>query len=342
MAHLPLTVLGIETSCDDTAAAVIRMTDTGTEILSNVVHSQVEDHAAFGGVVPEIAARSHVERADVIIEQALSDAKLTPQDLSAIAVTAGPGLVGGVMVGLMTAKAIALAHDLPLVPVNHLAGHALSVRLTETVAFPYLLLLVSGGHTQLLRVDGPTRFTRLGTTIDDAAGEAFDKSAKLLGLGQPGGPMIQRAALTGDASRFDFPRPLRQRAGCDFSFSGLKTALRDTAKDLLPLDEATIADLAASFQQAIAQHLIDRTEQAMTSSDLTTLVIAGGVAANTQIRASFAALTDKYGWQLVVPPVKYCTDNGAMIALAGAEQFLSGADYRRSAGPWSAGALAAR
>lgn len=322
-------VLGIESSCDDTAAAVVRArVGVAPEILSNVTLAQYEHHAAFGGVVPEIAARAHVERIDAIIAQALEISGHTFADLDAIAATAGPGLIGGVMVGLTTAKAAALTHGKPLLPINHLEGHALSVRLTDHVEFPFLLLLISGGHTQLIEILGIGSYRRLGTTIDDAAGEAFDKSAKLLGLGQPGGPMIEMAAARGHAGRYDFPKPLAQRDGCDFSLSGLKTALRLEAEAIAQPTEADIADLAASFQRAIAAHLENRTERAMqifeAAHDTRTLVVAGGVAANAEIRSSLEGLCRRHGWRLVVPPAKYCTDNGAMIAWAGIERLRAG------------------
>ena len=331
MPDQPVTILGIETSCDETAAAVIRrLPDGRCDILSNVIHTQNDDHAAFGGVVPEIAARAHVSFTDGIVRQALEEAGMADgQGLDAVAGTAGPGLIGGVMVGMMTAKAIALSLDIPFLPVNHLEGHALSVRLTEEAPFPYLLLLVSGGHTQLLAVNGPGQYQRLGTTIDDAAGEAFDKTAKLLSLGQPGGPKVEAAARTGDAHRFQFPKPLHNREGCDFSFSGLKTAVRVAATSLpQPLAAQDTADLAASFQLAAARHLAARTARAMAMMDSRhgetgrRLVIAGGVAANSLIREELTCLTESQDWKMLVPPAKYCTDNGAMIALAGAERFL--------------------
>lgn len=324
-----LLVLGIESSCDDTAAAVIRAcADGGREILSNVTIAQYERHAAFGGVVPEIAARAHVERIDAIIAEAVALSGYAYGDLDAISATAGPGLIGGVMVGLTAAKALVIAHSRLLIPVNHLEGHALSVRMTEAVDFPYLLLLISGGHTQLIEVRGVGSYRRLGTTIDDAAGEAFDKSAKLLGLGQPGGPLIEKAAKSGRADRYDFPKPLARREGCDFSLSGLKTALRLAADEIAEPSAQDIADLAASFQAAIAFHLADRTERAMAAFEEThgahTLVAAGGVAANSEIRARLDQLAQERGWRLVVPPAKYCTDNGAMIAWAGIERIRSG------------------
>jgi len=324
-----LLVLGVESSCDDTAAAVVRArADGGRCVLSNVTLAQFDRHAAYGGVVPEIAARAHVERIDGIIAQAIEVSGHTYADLDAIAATGGPGLIGGVMVGLTAAKAIALAHAKPLVPVNHLEAHALSVRLTEDVDFPYLLLLISGGHTQLIEVAAVGKYLRLGTTIDDAAGEAFDKSAKLLGLGQPGGPSIEAAAASGRADRYGLPKPLAKRDGCDFSFSGLKTALRLKVESIESPSAQEIADLAASFQAAIVSHLADRTARAIDLVEARigagTLVVAGGVAANDAIRTAFGALTAERGWRLVAPPPKYCTDNGAMIAWAGIERIRAG------------------
>ncbi len=299
-------VLGIETSCDETAAALV--TDK-REICANVVLSQVDQHAPYGGIVPEIAARSHIEHLD------------------GVAATAGPGLIGAVMVGLMTGKAVAAVHDLPLAAVNHLEGHALSARLSDAeLQFPYLLLLVSGGHCQFLAVAGVARYRRLGTTIDDAAGEAFDKAAKLLGLGYPGGPAIERAARDGDGARFDLPRPLKGRKGCDFSFSGLKTALLHKVRAFEDgLDDATRADLAASFQEAVADVVIDRGQNAIRQF-LTahpggrSLVAAGGVAANSLLRRRLKSLAAENGLILAVPPQALCTDNAAMIAWAGIER----------------------
>ena len=342
--HRPATILGLESSCDDTAAAVIRaqipdgqQDPAHIEILSNEVWTQTDDHRAFGGVVPEIAARSHVTRMDKIVEKAISVSGLNFTDLDGVAVTAGPGLVGGVMVGLTTAKAIAMSHDLALIPVNHLEGHALSVRMTEIAPFPYLLLLVSGGHTQLIQVDGLGQYKRLGTTIDDAAGEAFDKSAKLLGLAQPGGPHIEKIAQNGDSTRFSLPKPLKNRKDCDFSFSGLKTAMRLTAEALSEPGEQDIADLCACFQASVADHLASRTSHAMTQfadrhegqTGRHRLVVAGGVAANGAIRNYLKELCQTQGWELIVPPAKYCTDNGAMIAWCGLEHYLSGAIMER-------------
>lgn len=324
-------VLGIETSCDETAAAVVRRHADGRgEILSNVVFSQVAEHAAFGGVVPEIAARAHVEALDGVVRAALSDARLDLGIVDAIAATAGPGLIGGVLVGLVTAKALALGAGKPLVAVNHLEGHALTARLTDGIDFPYLLLLVSGGHTQIVRVDGVGRYTRLGTTIDDALGEAFDKTAKLLGLGYPGGPAVERAAAGGDPARFRLPRPLTGRPEPDFSFSGLKTAVRQEAAALAPLSPRDVADLCAGFQAAAADVVADRVSIALRTfaaehpERVPTLVVAGGVAANLAIRARLAAVLERTGARLVVPPPRLCTDNGAMIAWAGLERLSLG------------------
>nr|WP_306251938.1 tRNA (adenosine(37)-N6)-threonylcarbamoyltransferase complex transferase subunit TsaD [Parvularcula sp. IMCC14364] len=320
-----ITVLGIETSCDETAAAVVQLSDQGrTEVLSNVIYTQATEHEGFGGIVPELAARAHVERADQITSDALKDAGiLDVSQLDGVAATSGPGLIGGVMVGMMTAKAISLSHAIPFIPVNHLEGHALSARLTDDVPFPYLLLLVSGGHTQLLLVSGVGQYRRLGTTIDDAAGEAFDKTAKLLNLGQPGGPKVEDAARSGNDERFAFPRPLHQRDDCDFSLSGLKTAVRVVAERITDLTQQDRADISACFQRAAARHLSHKTLGAMKiaeRSGVKTLVLAGGVAANNVIRQHFDEIVQARDWKMVVPPAKYCTDNGAMIALAGAEQ----------------------
>ena len=316
-----LLVLGIESSCDDTAAAVLRVGGR-VEVLSSVTQAQDDDHAPYGGVVPEIAARAHADRLDGVTARAIAEAGAAWSDLDLVAATAGPGLIGGVMSGLTMAKGLSMALGVPLAPVNHLAGHAVSVLLEHEVAYPYLLLLVSGGHTQLLTVHGPAEFQRHGTTIDDAAGEAFDKTAKLLGLdavglGQ-GGLAVQRAAERGDAGRFAMPRPLLGREGCDFSFSGLKTAVRQQAGAAAPLSDQDRFDLAASFQAAAVAHLVRRTEAAMAASGAGRLVASGGVAANAHLRAELEALAAKHGWQLTVPSLRYCTDNAAMIALAGA------------------------
>ncbi|MBU8873649.1 tRNA (adenosine(37)-N6)-threonylcarbamoyltransferase complex transferase subunit TsaD [Reyranella sp. MMS21-HV4-11] len=320
-------VMGIETSCDETAVAVIEA-PAGTQavgrILSNTVYSQLAEHRRFGGVVPEIAARAHLERIDGLVAQALDEAGLGLADLDGIAATGGPGLIGGVMVGVMTAKALAFAHEKPFIAVNHLEGHALSVRLTEPVAFPYLLLLVSGGHCQLLTVRGPGDFTRLGTTIDDAAGECFDKTAKLLGLGFPGGPAVERAAVGGDPRRFALPRPMWRKPGCDFSFSGLKTAVRLAVEKLPADDPQAIADLCASFQRTVGDVFADRCANALALAPSSTLVVAGGVAANVYLRGRLEEIAASHGATLVAPPVRLCTDNGAMIAWAGAERLRLG------------------
>ena len=330
-----LTVLGIETSCDETAAAVVRLDEAGgevlsTEVLSNVVASQIAAHAPYGGVVPEVAARAHVELVDGVIEQALADAGLGLEALDGIAATAGPGLIGGVMVGLSAAKGIALARGLPLIAVNHLEGHALSVRLGPAPApFPFLLLLVSGGHCQLLSVEGVGQAVRLGSTIDDAAGEAFDKIAAHLGLPYPGGPALERLAEGGDASRFTLPRALLDRKDCDFSFSGLKTAaarLIDSAVH----DERDRRDLAAAVQGAIARQLTERSARAMAryierhGGEGRLFAVAGGVAANATVRARLQETAEAHGFRFTAPPLKYCTDNAAMIALVGAERLRLG------------------
>ena len=320
-------VLGIETSCDETAVAVVEAPSGSApvgRILANVVYSQLTEHRRFGGVVPEIAARAHLERIDGLVLDALAEAKLGLADLDGIAATGGPGLIGGVLVGVMTAKALAFAHDKPFLAINHLEGHALSVRLTEEVAFPYLLLLVSGGHCQLLTVRGPGDFTRLGTTIDDAVGECFDKTAKLLNLGFPGGPAVEAAAKGGNPQRFALPRPMWRKPGCDFSFSGLKTAVRQTVEKLPAEDPATVADLCASFQRTVGDVLADRCANALSLAPSPTLVVAGGVAANVYLRGRLEALAASHGARLVAPPIKLCTDNGAMIAWAGIERLRLG------------------
>jgi N6-L-threonylcarbamoyladenine synthase len=322
-------VLGIETSCDETAAAVV-MRDAATgdgRILSNVVLSQIEDHRPYGGVVPEIAARAHIEHLDSLVARAMEEAQVDFADLDAIAATAGPGLIGGVLVGLMTGKALAAAQDLPFLAINHLEAHALSARLLEDVDFPYVLLLVSGGHCQLLQVNGVGDYTRLGTTIDDAVGEAFDKVAKILGLGYPGGPAVERIAKTGNPTRFSLPRPMVGRPGCDFSFSGLKTAVKRIADDCAGegvISEQDAADLAAAFQVTVGDILADRTAAAMHRAGHMPLVIAGGVAANTYLRERLDALCRERNTHLVAPPVRLCTDNGAMIAWAGVERLELG------------------
>ncbi|WP_406852583.1 tRNA (adenosine(37)-N6)-threonylcarbamoyltransferase complex transferase subunit TsaD [Brevundimonas sp. BH3] len=361
-----LTVLGLETSCDETAASVVRLGPDGATVLSSVIHSQIDEHAAYGGVVPEIAARSHVEMIDTVTRQAMEQSGLDWSELSGVAATAGPGLVGGVMVGLSYGKAVALARDLPLVAINHLEGHAVSARLGAETAYPFLLLLVSGGHCQLLEVRGIGDMSRLGTTIDDAAGEAFDKIAKAMGLGYPGGPALEKLAASGDGSRFELPRALLGRKDCDFSFSGLKTAASRLAQTCETDQDR--ADLADAVQKAIARQLMERTERAMkayleshpelvahgeapsalkqpspageavgqdnalkqsspageTVGQKRIFVVAGGVAANKTVRATLQKLATKYGFGFFAPPMAYCTDNAAMIALAGAERLEKG------------------
>jgi N6-L-threonylcarbamoyladenine synthase len=325
-----LTVLGIETSCDETAAAVVRLGGDGrAEVLSSVVASQTDAHAPFGGVVPEIAARAHVEIVDAIVAQAMAQAGLGFEGLDGVAATAGPGLVGGVMVGLSFGKAVALARDLPLVAVNHLEGHAVSARLAAEAPYPFLLLLVSGGHCQLLSVEDVGRFRRLGSTIDDAAGEAFDKIAKTLGLGYPGGPALERLAAAGDPGRFTLPRALLGREGCDFSFSGLKTAAARLAESEVR-NEQDRADLAAAVQAAIARQLAERSERAIKAYAEAhggrgrLFVVAGGVAANKTVRLVLEQTAARHGFAFLAPPLAYCTDNAAMIALAGAERLAAG------------------
>lgn len=321
-------ILGIETSCDETAAAVV--TDDG-EILSNVVRSQLEEHAPYGGIVPEIAARAHVSALDHIIADAMTRAGTSFDELDAIAVTGGPGLIGGVIVGVMTAKAIAAARNLPFLAVNHLEGHALTARLTDGIEFPYLLLLVSGGHTQLLIVEGVGKYSRLGTTIDDAIGEAFDKTAKMLGLAYPGGPAVEKAAMEGNSGKYPLPRPLKGREGCDFSFSGLKTAVRTTIEKCPAgaLLEADIANICAEFQAAVADVVGDRVSHALIEfksryPNGDTLVVSGGVAANTAIRSTLSDIADSQSIQFIAPPHNLCTDNAAMIAWAGIERLKLG------------------
>ncbi|MHA6324443.1 tRNA (adenosine(37)-N6)-threonylcarbamoyltransferase complex transferase subunit TsaD [Roseivivax sp. CAU 1753] len=325
----PLTVLGLESSCDDTAAAVVR----GRAVLSNVVMGQEALHASFGGVVPEIAARAHAEKLDLAVAAALSQSGLTLAQVDAIAVTAGPGLIGGVLSGVMCAKGLAAGSGKPLVGVNHLAGHALTPRLTDDLAYPYLMLLISGGHCQFLIVRGPDDFTRLGGSIDDAPGEAFDKTARLLGLAQPGGPSVEKAAQAGDEMRFRFPRPLLDRPGCDLSFSGLKTALlrqRDTLVTAQGgLSETDRHDLCAGFQAAVRDVLAEKTRRALAiylneTPASPAFAIAGGVAANSSIRGELEPLCNQHGVTFTAPPLNLCTDNAAMIAYAGAELFATG------------------
>ncbi|SUS04371.1 tRNA N6-adenosine threonylcarbamoyltransferase [uncultured Defluviicoccus sp.] len=326
----PLRVLGIETSCDETAAAVV----TGDrQIHADCVRSQREQHQAFGGVVPEVAARAHLQYLDSLISQAMTDAGVAFADLDGIAAAAGPGLIGGVIVGMMTAKAIALAAGKPFLAVNHLEAHALTARLTDDLPFPYLLLLASGGHCQLLVVAGVGSYRRLGTTIDDALGEAFDKVARMLGLGYPGGPPVEACARNGDPRRFPLPRPMKGRPGCDFSFSGLKTAVKHLVDGLQqadrPLSEQDIADVCASFQAAAGEAVADRAAHAIAAFRHIVpaggaLVIAGGVAANKDLRARLARLAEETDIRMVAPPLRLCTDNGAMIAWAGIERLRLG------------------
>ncbi|MEX0852725.1 MAG: tRNA (adenosine(37)-N6)-threonylcarbamoyltransferase complex transferase subunit TsaD [Bauldia sp.] len=323
-------VLGIESSCDETAAALVeRRADGGGRILSDVILSQIDRHAAFGGVVPEIAARAHVETLDGVVSRTMDEADVGFGDLDAVAATAGPGLIGGLLVGLTTGKAIALAAGKPFVAVNHLEGHALTARLTDGLAFPYLLLLVSGGHSQFVAVDGVAHYRLIGTTIDDALGEAFDKAAKLMGLPYPGGPAVEQAAKAGAAARFALPRPLVGRPGADFSFAGLKTALRLAAEATAPLSDRDVADLCASFQAAVVDVVVDRAEHAMAAyaagyARQKVLVAAGGVAANEALRAALRAAATARGFRLVTPPARLCADNAVMIAWAGAERLALG------------------
>ena len=324
-----LTILGIESSCDDTAAAVVRATEgQPAKILSSEVFGQTDLHASFGGVVPEVAARAHAEKLDHMVEAALKLSGVVLGDVDAIAVTAGPGLIGGVMSGVMCAKGLAAGAGKPIIGVNHLAGHALTPRLTDNLPFPYLMLLVSGGHCQFLLAHNPTKFTRLGGTIDDAPGEAFDKVAKLLGLPQPGGPHIELAALSGDAKRFKLPRPLLDRDNCDMSFSGLKTAVL-RARDALIAPQGGLYkqdqnDLAAGFQAAVADVLAHKTRKALARSDAPAIAVAGGVAANKTIRAALEQVALDANASFLAPPLPLCTDNAAMIAWAGLERFRLG------------------
>ena len=322
----PTIVLGIESSCDETAAAVV---DGRRTIRSNVVRSQVAEHESWGGVVPEIAARSHVDHLDGMIELALEEAGAGFGDMDAIAATGGPGLIGGVLVGSTMAKAIALARGIPYIAVNHLEGHALTARLTHGIGFPFLLLLVSGGHCQLVGVEGVGRYHALGGTIDDAVGEAFDKTAKLLGLGYPGGPALERLARAGDPGRVPLPSPMVGRPGCDFSYSGLKTAVRHRIREMSPLSDADRADIAAAFQAAAVRTLIDRSRNAITwfrdrHGEGLPFVAAGGVAANRALRGALDALAGNSGMTFVAPPAELCTDNAAMIAWAGVERLNLG------------------
>ncbi len=331
MQDMPITILGIESSCDETAAAVLRRNANGdTKVLSSIIASQDEEHRPYGGVVPEIAARAHMQKVDSIIDQAMKDASIDYDALSGIAATSGPGLIGGVIAGLLSAKGLAMATGKPLIAVNHLEGHALSPRLSAPCPFPYLLLLVSGGHTQLLAVKGLGDYERLGSTVDDAAGEAFDKTARVMTLGFPGGPAVERLAANGNPHAIKLPRPFRGKDHANFSFAGLKTAVA-RAFEASDKSDAAKADIAASFQQAVCDVIFERTSKAMDmfTSDSSSqapyrFVVAGGVAANKAIRETLDTLCAQKGFTLTAPPMKYCTDNAAMIALAGIEHYIKG------------------
>ena len=320
-------VLGIETSCDETACAVVRDDKT---ILSHLVRSQLAEHQVFGGVVPEVAARSHLHALFPLVQECLTLAAITPQEIDAIAATTGPGLIGGVMVGASFAKGLALGLGKPFLAINHLEAHALTPRLTHEVPFPYMLLLVSGGHCQILIAHGVGHYTQLGSTIDDAVGEAFDKTAKLLGLGYPGGPALEQKALQGNPDRFVLPKPLVHTPGCDFSFSGLKTAVRNLIERLAPMSDQDVADVCASFQKTVAQVMVSRLKKAFAMAALEGvpfkhLVMAGGVAANKYVGAAVGQLACDHALTFVAPPLSLCTDNGAMVAWAGIERLRCGA-----------------
>ncbi len=331
---VPITVLGIETSCDETAVAVV---DNNRRILAHSLLSQLDEHRMYGGVVPEIAARAHLDAIDALVEKTIRDSGKTLAEMDGIAATCGPGLIGGVMVGAMMGKALSLSSGKPFLAVNHLEAHALTARLTDDVTFPYLLLLISGGHCQLLAVEGVGKYKLYGSTIDDAVGEAFDKVAKLLGLGFPGGPAVEQAAKTGDATKYELPCPMLGKPNCDFSFSGLKTAVRSLSERIGVLDDQKRSDIAACFQRVVAQCLADRVKHAIEKisidyPDAKTLVAAGGVAANQALRAGLQNVTAKYGFTLVTPPPALCTDNGVMVAWAGLEKLrlgmIDGLDFK--------------
>ena len=327
-----ITVLGIESSCDETAVSIVRLKDKKDgEILSNIVFSQIDEHLPYGGVVPEIASRSHVESLGPLIDRALNEASLKLSNIDGIAATAGPGLVGGLIVGLTTAKGISLGANIPLVGVNHLEGHALTPLLTNKISFPYILLLISGGHTQLILVKDLGEYIQLGTTLDDAVGEAFDKAAKFLDLGYPGGPALEKISKEGSKNRFNFPRPLLKSHDCNFSFSGLKTSLIREVKEIEPLTQNDLADLASSYQQAIIDCLKAKSDRAISMAkdeykdlDINYFVASGGVASNKAIGESLNELAVENNMEFVAPPIKFCTDNAAMIAWAGGLRLLSG------------------
>ncbi|MAC40798.1 MAG: tRNA (adenosine(37)-N6)-threonylcarbamoyltransferase complex transferase subunit TsaD [Pelagibacterales bacterium] len=324
-------VLGIETSCDETAAAVV---SSEREILSESIYSQIKTHEKYLGVVPELAARSHIDHCSAVVKDAINKANLSISQVDVIAATAGPGLLGGLLVGLTTAKAISLAAKKPFIAINHLDGHALTPRLSHSLEFPYLLLLISGGHSMFLAVEGPGKYKLLGQSIDDALGEAFDKTGRLLGLGYPGGPAIEKIAVNGDPFRFRLPHPLKGRDNCDFSFSGLKTAVRQTAEKLSPLTLKDREDIAASFQYTICKIIEERLKNAIREyieyyPNDRRLATSGGVASNNMIRKTLLNLAEKNSFDLFIPEPKLCTDNGAMIAWAGVEHSLLGhkSDY---------------
>jgi N6-L-threonylcarbamoyladenine synthase len=322
-----LLCLGIESSCDETSAALV---DSGRNILSHVIYSQVPEHQKYGGVVPELAARAHILAIDEVVNKTLSDAGKTIDDVDVVAATAGPGLIGGVLVGWMAAVGIAQSAGKPLVAVNHLEGHALVPRLTNNVPFPYLLVLASGGHSQILLANGVGRYDLIGQTLDDSAGEAFDKVSKMLGLGYPGGPVVDMRARQGDAKRFKFPRPLCDKPGCDFSFSGIKTAARTfLQQETAPWPDELIDDFCASFQQSVVDCIINRLGNALkdervAAANPKTMVVAGGVAKNSAIRAAVEKMSSDRGMAFAAPPLNLCTDNGAMIAWAGIENYEAG------------------
>ena len=319
-----MNILGIESSCDETAAAIVT---SDKKILSNIILSQNDEHAPFGGVVPEIAARSHIENMDLVVKQAIQKSGLNWGDIDAVAATTGPGLIGGVLVGTMTGKTLSSILKKPFIAINHLEGHALTARLCSDIEFPYLLLLVSGGHCQVMIVEGVGKYQKLGGTLDDALGEAFDKTAKMLGLGYPGGPKIEENALRGNHNKFKFPMPLKGREGCDFSFSGLKTAIRLVVEDI-PKTPENIADICASFQHTAGEILKDRMRNALNifsaKYESKNLVVAGGVAANKYLRGALEEVASEFGFSLFAPPINLCTDNAAMIAWVGVERFQLG------------------